>query len=142
MSELKLNVSKVIQAPIEKVFDAWLDPKMLAKIMQPMEGMSDAIVTNDASVGSKFSIVMIAGDNKMPHAGEYLEISRPNKLVFTWETSFSSDNSTVTIDFKAIGASSTQIDLTHVKFPDGEMRDNHLGGWTGILDALEKNMSL
>jgi len=140
MSELKLNVSKVIQAPIEKVFDAWIDPKMLAKIMRPMEGMSDAIVTNDASVGGKFNIVMIAGDNKMPHSGEYLEIVRPNRLVFTWVTSFSSDNSTVSIELSAIDATSTQLDLTHVKFLDVQARDNHIGGWTGILDALSTSL--
>ena len=140
MSELKLNVSKVIHAPIEKVFDSWLNPKILAKIMQPMPDMSDAIVTNDASVGNRFSIVMVAGDNNIPHEGEYLEISRPNRLVFTWETAFSSDNSTVTIEFTAIDASTTQLDLTHIKFPDVETRDNHKGGWIGILDALENSM--
>ena len=140
MSELKLNVSKVIQAPIEKVFDAWLDPKMLAKIMQPMSGMSDAIVTNDASVGGKFSIVMVAGDNKMPHSGEYLEISRPNRLVFTWEADYSTDGSTVTLDFRELDSESTQIDLHQVKFIDEETRDNHIGGWTGILDALENTI--
>jgi len=140
MNELDVNVSKVIQAPIEKVFDAWLDPEMLAKMMQPMKGMSDAVVKNDVNVGGKFSIVMIAGDNKLPHEGEYLEISRPNRLVFTWVTSFSSDNSTVTIDFKSLDATSTQIDLMHIKFPSEELRMGHVGAWTGILDALENRI--
>jgi len=140
MSELEVKVSKVISAPIEKVFDAWLDPKMLAKIMQPMEGMSDAIVTNDASVGGKFSIVMVAGEDKMPHSGEYLEIVRPNRLVFTWETDCSAEGSTVTLDFSKVDDENTQVDLHHVKFIDEETRDNHKGGWTGILDALGKTM--
>jgi len=140
MNELEVNVSKVIKSPIEKVFDAWLDPKMLAKMMQPMKGMSDAVVKNDANVGGKFSIVMIAGDNKLPHEGEYLEIVRPNRLVFTWVTSFSSDNSTVTIDFKSLDEENTQIDLRHVKFPSEEMRAGHVGGWTGILDALDNSI--
>lgn len=137
MNELEVKVSKVISAPIDKVFDAWLDPKMLAKFMQPMEGMSDAIVTNDAKVGGKFSVVMVAGDNKMPHVGEYIEISRPNRLVFTWVTDSSADGSTVTLNFSNVDDGNTQIDLHHVKFIDEETRDNHMGGWTGILDALD-----
>lgn len=141
MNELEVKVSKIISAPIEKVFDAWLDPKMLAKIMQPMDGMSDAIVSNDASVGGRFSIVMIAGDNKMPHEGEYVEIDRPKRLVFTWETDCSADGSTVTLDFSEVDSSNTQIDLHHVKFIDEETRDNHEGGWTGILDALDGSVS-
>jgi uncharacterized protein YndB with AHSA1/START domain len=140
MNELELKVSKVISAPIEKVFDAWLDPKTLAKFMQPMDGMSDAVVSNDASVGGRFSIVMIAGDNKMPHEGKYVEIDRPHRLVFTWETDCSSDGSTVTLDFSKVDDEKTQIDLHHVKFIDEKTRDDHTGGWTGILDALAKNM--
>ena len=141
MNELELKISKIISAPIDKVFDAWLDPKMLAKFMQPMDGMSDAVVTNDASVGGRFSIVMVAGDNKMPHEGSYVEIERPHRLVFTWETDCSAEGSTVTLDFSEIDSKSTQIDLKHIKFIDEETRDNHLGGWTGILNALENSVS-
>ncbi len=140
MNELEVKVSKVISAPIEKVFDAWLDPRTLAKFMQPMDGMSDAEVTNDASVGGRFSIVMVAGDNKMPHSGKYVEIDRPKRLAFTWETDCSVDGSTVTLDFSEVDGGNTQIDLHHVKFIDEKTRDDHEGGWTGILDALAKSM--
>lgn len=137
MNELELKVSKIIAAPIEKVFNAWLDPKTLAKFMQPMDGMSDAIVTTDAKEGGRFTIVMLAGDNKMPHEGKYVEIDRLNRLVFTWETDCSADGSTVTLDFTETDDKHTKIELRHVKFIDEETRDNHIGGWTGILDALD-----
>ena len=136
MNELKLNVSKVISAPIHKVFDAWLDPEKLSKFMKPMPGMSDAVVLNDSKVGGKFQITMISGDNKMLHEGEYIEISRHNRLVFTWKSSSSVDNSTVTIDFLEIAPLVTEVNLIHVKFVDEETRDNHIGGWTGILDTF------
>ncbi len=39
MTELTVNVNKIVQTPIEKVFDAWLKPKMLSLFMMPMPGV-------------------------------------------------------------------------------------------------------
>ncbi|MDJ1007563.1 MAG: metalloregulator ArsR/SmtB family transcription factor [Paracoccaceae bacterium] len=137
MTELALEVSHHIPAPREKVFDAWLDPKMLAKFMTPGPNMSVPTATSDARVGGRFLVVMRAGDNDMPHAGTYREIRRPERLVFTWESPFSqAEGSTVTLDFAESGGG-TDVTLRHVRFETEEARDNHKGGWSAILAALE-----
>lgn len=136
MTDLAVNINKTINAPIEKVFDAWLDPKMLAKFILPMPGMSEPDVENNASIGGKFSIIMKVGDDKLPHTGEYQEISRPDKLVFTWVSHCSVDNSTVTINFTSIDKNTTALELTHLKFINEETRLDHQGGWGNILDKL------
>ena len=82
MSDLTLSVSRAINAPIEKVFDAWLDPKMLTQFILPMSGMPQQEVENKPQQGGSFTIVMHVGDNEIPHTGEYLEVSRTDKLVF------------------------------------------------------------
>ena len=41
MTDLTVTVNKTIHGSIEKVFDAWLNPKMLSKFMMPMPGMPD-----------------------------------------------------------------------------------------------------
>ena len=46
------------------------------------------------------------------------------------------DDSTVALDFTAIDAHSTRVELTHVKFLHEEARSNHEGGWGHILDKL------
>lgn len=138
MTDLKLTVSKTVNAPIEKVFDAWLDPKTLSKIMLPMPGMPDSDVENDPREGGNFSIIMHGDDSDYPHNGVYLEIERPNKLVFTWQSDHSVDDSKVTITFSKIDEHKTTVSLTHIKFIDAQARDDHKGGWTNILNKLEE----
>jgi uncharacterized protein YndB with AHSA1/START domain len=141
MTELTVNISKIIDAPIEKVFDAWLNPKMLSKFMTPMPGMPESDVENDARQGGSFTIIMHVGDDKLPHTGKYLEINRPNKLVFTWASHRSLDDSTVTLNFTKLDDHKTKISLSHVKFIDEQARSDHEGGWSSILDKLSDVMS-
>ena len=35
MTDLTVNLSKTVNAPIERVFDAWLDPEMLTQFILP-----------------------------------------------------------------------------------------------------------
>ena len=135
MSELKLNLNKVIKAPQEAVFNAWLNPITISKFMLPMPGMKAPKVEVDAVIGGAFSIVMY-GQEEMLHKGKYLEITPSSKLVFTWESAFSPENSTVTLEFSKIDAHTTNIELTHLKFYSEETRTQHEGGWGNILDTL------
>ena len=136
MSDLTLHVSRNINAPIEKVFDAWLDPSMLAQFILPMPGMPRPQVENKPEQGGSFTIIMHVGDNKIPHTGEYLEISRPGKLVFSWVSPFSTGGSTVTIVFTGLDDGTTDVELTHVRFIDEAARSDHEAGWTNILAQL------
>lgn len=142
MNDLTLSVSKTINASIEDVFDAWLDPTLLAQFILPMPGMPQPKVENDPRQGGSFTIVMHVGDNEIPHTGEYLEINRPNKLVFSWVSPFSIDGSTVTIDFSEIDSRTTNVQLTHVRFVDEEARANHEAGWANILDMLDETLCI
>lgn len=138
MSELTVNVTKNIQAPIEKVFDAWLDAKTLSRFMLPAPGMPEPNTKIDPRVGGNFEILMKVGEEEIPHTGSYLIIDSPNKLVFTWSSPFSPDDSTVTLLFEEIDSEMTQVELTHVKFLNEESRDNHEGGWKNILEKLDE----
>lgn len=137
MTELKVNIEKTIAASIEKVFDAWLNPKTLSKFILPITGMEQAQVKNDAREGGNFEIIMQVGENKVPHTGRYITIDRPNKLVFTWESPASTDDSIVSLDFTSLSNNQTNVRLTHTRFIDEEHRSNHESGWGNILDTLD-----
>ena len=136
MTDLTLKVEKTVHAPIEKVFDAWLDPGLLTRFMLPQPGMPQPGVTNDARTGGRFEIVMQNGDKALAHRGEYLVVDRPRQLKFSWQSDYSPDDSTVTLDFTPVDAVTTRVTLTQVKFLHEEARDDHLGGWSNILERL------
>jgi len=141
MSDLTLSIRKTINAPIEKIFDAWLDPIMLAQFILPMPGMPSPEVENEPQQGGSFTIVMHVGENKIPHTGKYLEIKRPNKLVFSWLSPYSTDDSKVTMNVNEVDSNTTNVELTHVRFIDEEARADHEGGWTNILEMLNAILS-
>lgn len=120
------------------VIDAWLEPTVLAQFMKPAPNMKPSPTTNEPRVGGRFEILMNVGDDQVPHIGTYLEIDRPNRLVFTWESPASLDDSTVTLNFAALDDNKTSIELTHVRFIDEERRSNHEGGWSNILNSLNE----
>lgn len=139
-SELTMTTERVISAPKARVFDAWLNPEMLARFMTPGPGVIVPKAANDPREGGRFDILMLAGEQELPHAGTYKEISPHDRLVFTWESPVSVDGSTVTLTF-ADADGGTRLTLTHVRFLDETTRDNHHGGWTSILDALSNALS-
>ena len=130
-----LVVRRVIRAPRERVFAAWLDPKSLAQWMRP-GGMTGATVEVDPKVGGKFRIVMIEGSKQYEHTGEYLVIQAPERLEFTWISEATEHRRTVvTIEF-LVRDGETELVLTHRRLPASQV-NSHRGGWTDIMRKLE-----
>ncbi len=133
--DLTLTVSRVIPAPPTRVYDAWLDPAMLARFMVAKDGATVSKATSDARVGGKFLIMMRHGDEDLPHHGSYLELVPHSRIVFSWQSAHSIDNSVVTLTFTPDGAG-TRVDLRQDRFASEGARDGHRGGWTRILQEL------
>ncbi|MFT5196759.1 MAG: hypothetical protein ACI9EW_002465 [Cellvibrionaceae bacterium] len=141
MSELILNISRTIKAPVESVYNAWLNPQMLAKFMIAGEGMCVPRAEADAREGGRFTVIMAAGEQEIPHGGEYKKLNPYSQIVFTWESPFSVDDSTVTLNLEEI-AGGTNLELIHVRFLDEESRGNHEGGWNAILTCLDQVLAV
>lgn len=137
MTDLSVNISKTVHAPIERVYDAWLDPAMLTRFILPASGMPNPEVENEPREGGRFTIVMHVGDERIPHSGTYLVLDRPHHIEFSWESPYSTDDSVVTLQFEALDDNRTRVDLIHLRFLNDEARANHEGGWGKILEELE-----
>ncbi len=134
-ADLALKLTRHIPAPPERVFDAWLDPATLKRFMCPGDGMSVPKAENDPRTGGRFDILMHNDMGEIPHWGEYREIDRPNRLVFTWNSPHAAPDSVVTLTFAASGKG-TDVTLVHDRFPSEASRDGHEKGWTAILARL------
>ena len=128
-------VRRILSAPRDRVFAAWLDPDSLAQWMCPGDVLgADAEV--DPRVGGRFRIVMRRDRGGVEHHGEYLAIDPPSFLSFTW-ISINTDNrpSIVTIEFLDRGAG-TELVLTHRGLPPIKA-DSHRNGWATIVAKLD-----
>ncbi len=88
-------------------------------------------------VGGTFRFDMQTKDGRiLVHTGEDLQIQRPEKLVFTWNsTVLGSHSSQVTVEFYA-QAENCLLVLLHELPPDETLFEDHRQGWTTILDLL------
>jgi uncharacterized protein YndB with AHSA1/START domain len=94
-----LRMTRRFAASPEMVFDAWLDPKVAAKWLFTTPASESHSTEIDARVGGAWSIVDRRGGVDYRAVGEYLEIDRPRRLVFTFGMPrFSDAFNTVTIE--------------------------------------------
>ena len=91
----------------------------------------------DAKVGGRFVIVDRRDVGDVEHTGEYLEIDRPKRLVFTFMVPmYSTDSTRVSIEIVPLSASSCELTLTHEGvYSDYASRTQD--GWGKIFDGLQ-----
>lgn len=79
----ELRITRIFNAPRELVFDAWVNPKQLAKWWGPRDFTNPTCEVN-AKPGGKIYIDMTAPDGTShPMGGHFDKIVRPELLVFT-----------------------------------------------------------
>jgi uncharacterized protein YndB with AHSA1/START domain len=135
-----IQVTHRFAASPERVFDAWLQPdKVKAWLGAPanrMTGVPDEIlgVTVDPRVGGRFSFRVRRQGQVLDHVGEYLEIDRPRRLVFTWGVAGYDGSSTVAMDFVPDGTGTVVTLACSGVAP--AYRERTEMGWTTILGAI------
>jgi uncharacterized protein YndB with AHSA1/START domain len=134
-----VRVTHRFSASPERVFDAWLDPARAGKFLFATPTGKMVRVEVDARVGGKFAFVDRRDGEDVEHIGEYLEIDRPRRLVFTFGVpKYSSVITRVIIDVVPLGTG-CELTLTHEGvLPDYASRTE--AGWTGILKGLEATL--
>jgi uncharacterized protein YndB with AHSA1/START domain len=135
-----LRIARHFEFSAERVFDAWLDPNTAGRWLFSTPTGVIMRVEIDARVGGRFVIVDRRDGEDVEHRGEYLELDRPKRLVFTFGVpKYSPLYSRVVID---IVPARGGCDLTLVH--EGVLREYQertQSGWKRILEALAAHLA-
>ena len=140
-SDVSVRVSHRFNASPERVFDARLDPAMIGQWMLGPALREEEIlrIAVDGRVGGSFSFLVRRGSDEIDHVGEYLELRRPERLVFTWGI-VGSDSSRVAIDIVPLGTG-CELTLLHELHPDwADYAARTEAGWTKMLGKLAETL--
>lgn len=93
MTDRELVLTRIIDAPPEKLFRAWTEPELMKQWFAPRP-WTTPVVEADVRPGGSSLIVMRGPDGQeFPNRGVYLEVVKNERLVFTdaytkaWEPS-------------------------------------------------------
>ena len=135
----QVRVARRFDAPAERVFDAWLNPKTAVKWLFATPTGQMVRVEIDPRVGGKFIFVDRRDGEDVEHVGEYLTLDRPRRLGFTFAVpKYSKESSRVSLDIVPQGTG-CELTLTQedVLLDYAERSE---AGWKGILEGLAASL--
>ena len=130
-----VRLTRRFDALPERVFDAWLDPKVARKWLFTSPTSQSNSTKIDARIGGKWRIADRRDGVDYVGHGEYLEIDRPRRLVFTFGMpQFSPVFNRVIVKIEPDG-SGCILTLTHEGVPASD-REGLEMGWGDMFDHL------
>lgn len=137
----ELEMTRVLDAPPDRVYEAWTTPEQMAQWFAPRP-FTLVIHTMDFRPGGRFSMAMRGPDGRdIPFTGTYRGITRPTHLSWTGEfASGPADQISTSVAFEERGAkTAVHVRQTfHAMTPEIEHATKGAKqGWTMTLEQLE-----
>ncbi|MDB5523367.1 MAG: polyketide cyclase [Rhizobium sp.] len=142
-SNIDAIISRSFSAPVGTVFNQWTSVDGLRAWFAP-DGFMVTFCETSAAVGGSWQVELRSEDGEVYlEYGEYREISRPDRLVFTLTQAHNAEigpRTTVTVDFSD-KASHTEIAFLQEGFESVERRDDNVEGWNECFNKLEASLA-
>ena len=128
-------------SPKDVVFSAWTNPDHMKHWLHPGPEWSNPVVEVDLRVDGRYRLGFQHLDKSdvVFVVGRFLVVQHGDRLVYTWSWEAPDPHAgvetVVTVTFATVDAG-TEINLTHERFPDDELRQRHSDGWAGTLGCL------
>jgi uncharacterized protein YndB with AHSA1/START domain len=134
-----IEITRRLSAPVAEVFRWWTEPALVERWMAPI---GDVRAKLDPRVGGSLQVVMSGEGLVIEHSGEFLEVDRPRRLVFTWKSRYTGQQpSVVTVELEPDGDDATLVRVVHAELPEAAA-SSHRDGWGGMLARLERELGL
>ena len=131
-----VRLTRRFSAPAGRVFDAFLDPEVARRFLFATPDGEMVRVDIDARVGGRFFVTERRDGEDVEHTGEYLEIDRPRRLVFTFGVpKYDPAYDRVTIEIEPT-EDGCELTLTQVMHDYAAWGPQTQEGWTKIIGAL------
>ena len=142
--KLSVHVSRLIRAPRDRVFEAWIKPELRRQWWQSDKGEHLTACEIDARVGGRYCQKQIGGcdasdaanDYEWIMEGKFTEVVSPERLVFTWNVNHPDEppnEEIVTVEF-AEAEGGTEVTIKHEGIASTVLRDGTEKGWTELLE--------
>ena len=129
-----VTVKTTVNAPIEKVWEAWTKPEHITKWNQASDDWYCPRATNDIRTGGRFSYTMSArdGSTSFDFGGVYTNVEK-NKVI----ESKLEDGRTTHVQFNSDGNKTNIVETFEAETENSvELQRN---GWQAILDNFKKH---
>lgn len=136
-----LTIKRRFNAPPPVVFEAWTRADFVRRWWAPAShGVVLSTCEADVRVGGRYRYVMRKGADEIAFSGEYLDISRPHRLVYTqvFEPMADSGSVTVTVTFTEQNGATELV--AHENYPSAKVREIVLasGMEHGMRETMEQ----
>jgi uncharacterized protein YndB with AHSA1/START domain len=142
LDDRTLRLVRVFNASRERVFDAWIREDQFIQWMCPSNVQVNEVKLDARPGGAWHLRGRNESGNPFLTSGEYVEVRRPERLVFTWAHHARDDlasprghETTVHLELRTLG-DKTELTLIQGPFADEKSFMAHNEGWTGSFDKL------
>lgn len=134
-----VRVKRRFDALAMRVYEAWVEPRKVQQWILALTSGDEVVrLAMTPRVGQTFALVVRRGSEELSHSGEYIEVVRPQRLVFTWvEPVVSKETTLVRIDLTPVPSTfgGTNLLLTHERILPDETGPTETR-WNGALDSI------
>ncbi|WP_405783932.1 SRPBCC domain-containing protein [Streptomyces sp. NBC_00859] len=135
-----ISVTRVLDAPPERVFRAWTTPEQFAAWYGGDAEAPLDRVTMDVRPGGEWSLVLLVPDHgEMPFHGVYREVNAPGRLVLTLKDGGAPEDiegEIVTVTFAGVGGRTEMVFHQGGGNLSAEQYQQARGGWEIFFDTL------
>lgn len=133
---LAVQLQAQFNAPVEQLYAAFYQTDLLVQWFAPGDLMVAQVMSNFCPGGKLRLVIQDGAGAQHTLAGEYVEIIENKKLVFNWQWQGDKSFSVVTLVFKAIDDTTSELCLTHAGLSSQEEREDHQQLWMACLEKL------
>jgi uncharacterized protein YndB with AHSA1/START domain len=134
-----VEITRVFDAPPERVYEAWLDRDEWASWIGP-EGIHCDIPLFEPRVDGRYRLTMHLPDGRLlPVAGTFTRLEPNRRFSFTWSMEGDPRQTLVSVELRDLNGR-TELTLRHEGLPTDE-RDGHGRGWNSAFNKLVSHLA-